>query len=210
MKKGKVMQLFLCSYFAGTVRLFADIVQPKIHGKEVLFIPTAANVEEYKGYVAEAQKAFEQLGLQVQILDIAEVNKDEVIQRINTAEILYISGGNTFYLLSELKKKDLLPLIRSRIDSGMVYVGESAGAIITSKDISYSAIIDNAKLGDALKDFSALDIVEFYVLPHYGEFPFKKSAQETFEIYGKTLDLIPINNTEAIAVSDGKYKILGK
>lgn len=204
------MQLFLCSYFAGTVKLFADVIQPKMHGKEVLFIPTAANVEEYKGYVAEAQKAFEQLGLQVHLLDIVNVSEDEIRQKINTAEVLYVSGGNTFYLLSELKKKALLPLIRARIGSGMVYVGESAGAIIASKDISYSAIMDDATFGTNLKDFNALDIVEFYVLPHYGEFPFEKTAQETFETYGKTLNLIPINNAEAISVSDGKYKILGR
>ncbi|WGE75427.1 Type 1 glutamine amidotransferase-like domain-containing protein [Actinobacillus equuli] len=202
------MQLFLCSYFVGIVDIFKDQMQPKMNGKKVLFIPTAAKVEKYDGYVDEAQIAFEKLGLQVQILDISEASEDDIKREMGKAAILYVSGGNTFYLLSELKKKNLLPFIRSCIDLGMVYVGESAGAIIASQDVSYISIMDDVVFGDKLEDFSALDIVEFNVLPHYGEFPFKEATQEILDIYGKVLNLIPINNAEAIVVNNGSYKIL--
>lgn len=203
------MKLFLCSYFAGAVDIFKDQIQPKMHGKKVLFIPTAAKVEKYDGYVDEAKIAFEKLGLQIQILDISEASEDEIKREMGKAELLYVSGGNTFYLLSELKKKNLLPVIRSCIDLGMVYVGESAGAIIASQDVSYISITDDVVFGDNLGDFRALDIAGFNVLPHYGEFPFKEATQEILDTYGKVLNLIPINNSEAIVVNNGSYKILG-
>ncbi len=204
------MKLFLCAYFAGVVDIFKHQIQPNVHGKKVLFIPTAAKVEEYNEYVDEAQIAFEKLGWQIQLLDISEASEDEIKREMSKAEVLYVSGGNTFYLLSELKKKNLLPVIRSCIDLGMVYIGESAGAIIASQDISYISIMDDVVFGDNLGDFNALDIVEFDVLPHYGEFPFKEATQEILDTYGNALNLIPINNSEAIIVNDGEYTILGR
>ena len=128
-------QLFLCSYFAGVKDLFRQYVSEKQLGKQILFIPTAANVEEYRGYIDEALQTFEDLGFQVEILDISACDRETAQAKIFQSKLLYISGGNTFYLLQELKKKQLLSLIKEQIADGMVYVGESAGAIITAKDI---------------------------------------------------------------------------
>ena len=46
-----MIEMFLCSYFAGAVTLFEDYARQNIRAKEVLFIPTAANAEEYRDYV---------------------------------------------------------------------------------------------------------------------------------------------------------------
>ena len=128
-------QLFLCSYFAGVKNLFKQYASEKQLGKHVLFIPTAGNVEEYRGYIDEALQTFADLGFQVEILDISACDIETAQAKIFQSKLLYVSGGNTFYLLQELKKKQLLSLIKEQIADGMVYVGESAGAIITAKDI---------------------------------------------------------------------------
>ena len=125
-------QLFLCSYFAGVKDLFRQYASEKQLGKHVLFIPTAGNVEEYRGYIDEALQTFADLGFQVEILDISACDRETAQAKIFQSKLLYVSGGNTFYLLQELKKKQLLSLIREQIVDGMVYVGESAGAIITA------------------------------------------------------------------------------
>ena len=39
-----MIEMFLCSYFAGAATLFEDFAGKNIRDKEVLFIPTAANV----------------------------------------------------------------------------------------------------------------------------------------------------------------------
>ena len=73
---------------------------------------------------------FRTLGFSVDILDIANTSEVIIKEKIKQTPCLYISGGNTFYLLQELKKKNLLDLINLRISEGMVYIGESAGAMI--------------------------------------------------------------------------------
>ena len=75
-------------------------------GKQILFIPTAGNVEEYRGYIDEALHTFADLGFQVEILDISACDRETAQAKIFQSKLLYISGGNTFYLLQELKKSN--------------------------------------------------------------------------------------------------------
>ena len=201
-------QLFLCSYFAGVKDFFRQYVFEKQLGKQVLFIPTAANVEEYRGYIDEALQTFEDLGFQVEVLDISACDRETAQAKIFQSKLLYVSGGNTFYLLQELKKKHLLSLIKEQIADGMVYVGESAGAIITAKDIDYNKIMDDKALAKELNDTEALSEVDFYVLPHLGEEPFVESAQATLDTYSDQLNLLPLNNHQAVLVEGEKVKVL--
>ena len=205
-----MIEMFLCSYFAGAATLFEDFAEQNIRAKEVLFIPTAANVEEYRDYVDEAKEAFAKMGFEIQILDVSKASEAEAKAKIGAARVLYVSGGNTFYLLRELKKKGLTGLITDRVRSGeLVYVGESAGAMITAPSVEYASVMDEAgDYGAAAQ--TGFDLVKFYPVPHYGEEPFVQSAAKIFKIYGGKLNLTPINNAEAIAVHGDKFEILGR
>ncbi|MGT2924404.1 Type 1 glutamine amidotransferase-like domain-containing protein [Streptococcus caviae] len=199
--------LFLCSYFAKVRPLFADFVAQHKLAKKVLFIPTAGNVEEYTDYIDEGKAVFADLQFDIDLLDIAEATEAEVREKIVQTPCLYISGGNTFYLLQELKRKNLLPLIRERIDQGLVYISESAGAIIASSDISYSQIMDDKHLAPDLTDYAALGLVDFSVLPHWEEFPFEEASEQTSEAYGGQLNLLKLTNSQTVLVEDEQYRI---
>ncbi|MCB4978476.1 Type 1 glutamine amidotransferase-like domain-containing protein [Streptococcus mutans] len=193
--------LFLCSYFTDVASLFKTFADQNQFEKKVLFIPTAGNVEEYTAYIDEARAVFADLQFEVEVLDIAEAREDVVREKISQTPCLYISGGNTFYLLQELKKKNLLPLIRERIYQGMVYLGESAGAIIASRDIFYNHIMDDKNLAPGLTEYSALSMVDFFVLPHWKEFPFEESSQQTAAAYDGQLKLLKLTNQQAVLVT---------
>ena len=205
-----MIEMFLCSYFAGAATLFEDFAKQNIRAKEVLFIPTAANVEEYRDYVDEAKEAFTKMGFTLEILDVSKASETEAKAKIGAAQVLYVSGGNTFYLLRELKKKDLVALIADRVRSGeLVYVGESAGAMIAAPSVEYASAMDNASGSESVATQTGLDLVKFYPVVHYGEEPFVQSTAEILKIYGGKLNLAPINNAEAIAVHGDKFEIFG-
>lgn len=201
-------QIFLCSYFAEVKSLFKQYASKKQLGKHVLFIPTAGNVEEYRGYIDEALQTFADLGFQVEVLDISACDRETAQAKIFQSKLLYVSGGNTFYLLQELKKKQLLSLIKEQIADGMVYVGESAGAIITAKDIDYNKLMDDKSVAEELSNTEGLNEVDFYVLPHLGEEPFVESAQDTLDTYSDQLNLLSLNNRQAVLVEGEEVKVL--
>ena len=99
-------------------------------------------------------------------------------------------------------------MIKEQIADGMVYVGESAGAIITAKDIDYNKIMDDKAVAKELNDTEALNEVDFYVLPHLGEEPFVESAQATLDTYGAQLNLLSLNNHQAVLVEGEEVKVL--
>ena len=99
-------------------------------------------------------------------------------------------------------------MIKEQIADGMVYVGESAGAIITAKDIDYIKIMDDKAVAKELNDTEALNEVDFYVLPHLGEEPFVESAQDTLDTYSDQLNLLPLNNRQAVLVEGEEVKVL--
>ena len=203
----KMKKLFLCSYFAGVKDTFKDFMNNDTKGKKVLFIPTANIDEETKFLVDEAKEVFESLGIKVEDLEISKLNEKIIKNKIEKANYLYVGGGNTFYLLQELKRKNLIDFIKNRVNFGMTYIGESAGAIITSKDIEYNYLMDDKTIAKDLKEYSGLNLVGFYVVPHLNEFPFEKSAKQTVEKYKDKLNIIAINNSQAIIVKDDKFEI---
>ena len=200
------MELFLTSYLAGTKKLAEDFLSD-LKVKEIVFIPTASNVESYTKHVDEAIDTFRDLGYSLNILDISKREYAEIIDILDVCECLYISGGNTFYLLQELKKKELCKIIRQRVSKGMLYMGESAGAIISAPDIEYNHIMDDKTVAKELKDYSGLALVDFYALPHNKEYPFVESTEEILKVYKDKIKLLPINNEEAIIVKDGKVEV---
>ena len=201
------MKLFLTSYLAGTKELVQNfLTQNDI--QEILFIPTAANVEEYRGYVDEGIAALKEMGCVVAILDVATTPHNESVQAIKNSDCLCVSGGNTFFLLQELKRNGLLDLIKQKVQDGIPYIGESAGAIIACPDIAYNQIMDDKTVATELTDYSGMDLVDYYVLPHNGEFPFVETTAQTIKVYGEKINLVPLNNSQAVVVEGKKSAVL--
>lgn len=201
------MKLFLTSYLAGTKGL-AQKFLAQTDMQNILFIPTAANVEEYRGYVDEGIAALKEMGCVVAILDVATTPHNESVQAIKNSDCLCVSGGNTFFLLQELKRNGLLDLIKQKVQDGMPYIGESAGAIIACPDIACNQIMDDKTVATELTDYSGMGLVDYYVLPHNGEFPFVETTAQTIKVYGEKINLIPLNNSQAVVVEGKKSAVL--
>ena len=200
-------KIFLSSSFKDVADLLYDF-EKNLNKKTVTFIPTASIVEKVKFYVEEGKKSLEKLGLIVDILDISTANFDEIKEKLTKNDYIYVTGGNTFFLLQEMKKSRAGEIIKREVDLGKLYIGESAGSMILSKNIEYVKIMDNIEKAPYLDNLEGLGLLDFYTVPHYNKFPFKKITQKIMEQYSSNLNLQPISNNEAILVEDDKVKIL--
>lgn len=196
-------KLFLASSFKDVANIFADF-EKNLKGKIVTFIPTASKVEKIVFYVNSAKKVLQKLGLIIDELDISTASNDEINSKLRNNDFIYVTGGNTFFLLQELKKTGADKIIIDEINKGKLYIGESAGAIVTSANIEYAKRMDDVKKAPNLTEFSGLNLVDFYVIPHYTNFPFEKTVEKIIEDYSSKLNLSPISNKDAILVVDNK------
>lgn len=200
-------KLFLASSFKDVANIFADF-EKDLKGKTVTFIPTASKVEKVIFYVNSGKKALQKLGLIIDELDISTASNDEINSKLRNNDFIYITGGNTFFLLQELKKTGADKIIIDEINKGKLYIGESAGAIVTSANVEYAKRMDDVKKAPNLTEFSGLNLVDFYVIPHYTNFPFEKTVEKIIEDYSSKLNLSPISNKDAILVVDNKIDFI--
>ena len=200
--------MILTSSLYESIELVKKFLDKNTESKKILFIPTATNVDEYKKYIHLTQKVFEDFGYEVENFDVSIFSEEIAKEKLSEAKIVFISGGNTFYLLQELKRKNLTSYLKERIENGLLYIGESAGSVIAAPDIEYASIVDDKTLATELDDYTGLNLVDFYIVPHFEEEPFVEGSRNMVELYKDKLDLKLINNKEAILVENNNFTII--
>jgi dipeptidase E len=146
----------------------------------LLFVPYA--LRDHDGYV----KTLTERGLHAGYeLDGIHRHADPA-RAVEEARGIFIGGGNTFRLLNDLYRFELLDVIRDRVRHGLPYLGVSAGtnvacpAIKTTNDMP---IVQPPRL-------DALGLVPFQVNPHYftGRTFVKGDDGSYHEHFGETRD----------------------
>jgi len=154
----------------------AEEIKKLLRGcSSVLFIPFARpSGMTHDEYTEIAKDRFKKMDLELSGIH-EHKNPKEAIQ---SAESLFIGGGNTFVLLDGLYKADVLDVIRERVNEGMPYIGTSAGsnvACLSVKNTNDMPIVYPPS-------FNALGLVPFNINPHYIDLdPSSKHMGETRE-----------------------------
>ena len=183
------MKLFLCSHFSSV----GSLIKEEIENKKVAFIPTASLREGYIGYVGSARKLFKKLGAIVTEIDISTEAYSTIQSVFEEADVIYFTGGNSFFLMDQLRKTGADGLLKKELANGKLMIGESAGAIICAPSIQYIEQMDEKPEDYSQEDDAGIDLIDFYVLPHYLTAPFKKVTEKIMTEFSD-LNLCPINN----------------
>ena len=199
------MKLFLCSHFSSV----GSLIKEEVENKKVAFIPTASLHEGYTGYVGSARKLFKKLGASVTEIDISTEVYSTIQAVFEDADVIYFTGGNSFFLMDQLRKTETDELLKKELANGKLMIGESAGAIICAPTIQYIEQMDEKPEDYSQEDNEGLDLIDFYVLPHYLTAPFKKITERIMAEFSD-LNICAINNHQAIIVNDEGSKVICK
>ena len=199
------MKLFLCSHFSSV----GSLIKEEIENKKVAFIPTASLREGYTGYVGSARKLFKKLGAIVTEIDISTEAYSTIQSVFEEADVIYFTGGNSFFLMDWLRKTGTDGLLKKELANGKLMIGESAGAIICAPSIQYIEQMDEKPEDYSQEDDAGLDLIDFYVLPHYLTVPFKKVTEKIMTEFSD-LNLCPINNHQGIVIDGEGSKVICK
>lgn len=188
-----------------------DLVQtitPELEGKTVTYIPTAGIAEEVEGMVEEETSTLESLGMMVDVLEVSSASYDSIVNSLTKNDVIFVGGGNTFFLLQELRRSGADQILIREVEKGKLYIGESAGSIITCPDIGYCAEMDSPEKAPDLIDYAGLNLVDFYIVPHIGNAEMGEAAEKAVEKYSSELELKAITDEQVILVEEGRVEIL--
>jgi len=169
------------------------------------FIPTAADPEEDKWFVDEALNQIKEMGMHIRIVDLKGKNEESLKEKLENCDVIYVNGGNTFYLLDWVRKSGFDKVIRPLLEEGKVYIGGSAGGLIAGPSID----VASWKGGDineiGLIDFTGLNLVPFTIYPHY-----TMENATLLEEMTKKVDykILPITNEQAVLINGDNVEII--
>ena len=142
---------------------FYKLLNKEIENIKVLYITTAIDGEDDSdtSWIAEEFKTILDLGIKKE--NIKEYKMDHEID-LSLYDMIYMMGGNTFYLLKKIRDTKFDIKLNEAINNGIVYVGSSAGSIILGNTIELALAYDKNDVN--LTDFTGLKLIDGIIVPH--------------------------------------------
>lgn len=184
------------------IRWVLDACRPYLEKKSepvVAFMPQASlDVNFWMDYTV---RAFGRLA-KIELIDTERMELREIESILRRAQVVYISGGNTFLLNHRLHVSGLMPYLRKKIQAGLPVVAFSAGMIICGLNMLTSRDLNSV----ATTHFESLNVSPFNYAAHYGT---DSSMQALYDDW--LSDYHTFQDNPVIMLSDGAYvKVEGK
>lgn len=192
---------------------FIDLIGKPADKISIAFIPTAMNVGsgDKDWFIEDLQNLKKQNFERIDIVDISALPKNIWLPRLQSVDVLFFSGGNSFHLMRWIKESGLAELLPEMLKT-KVWAGISAGSMVTAPKLSLSS--EDTKIyyeeNFGYSDDTALGLVNFYVRPHYKSPHFPKAQKEYLEKIAKDIPgtIYALDDMSALKVVDNKVEIV--
>ena len=178
--------------------------------KTILFIPYARpSGISYDNYTAKAKEAFAKININVSGIHEFENPKEAVLN----AEAIFTGGGNTFELVNQLYKNDVIASLKVVVESGTPYLGTSAGSNICGVNMMNT----NDMPIVYPPSFDTMGLIPFNINAHYLDpDPTSKHMGETretrikeFHVFNK-VPVLGLREGSWLEVSNNDIKLKGE
>jgi dipeptidase E len=169
----------------------------------VLFIPTAADDSEAR--ITSFQKFYDELGCEVSVLRLLNQHpsKAAIKSKVESADVIYVTGGNTHRMIATWKRYGVDALLKQAYQKGTVMAGHSAGAICW---FAYG----NSDSFYKKKPFrvTAMGIFNALLCPHYDSEPVRQPALKKMMKRTPGMVAVALDEYAGLEIIDGKYRFL--
>ena len=131
-----------------------------------LFIPTASH--DFMPYYNTFHKVYTgvfDIKTDVALTVFKEVDLEKMKGKFEKADLIYVGGGDTVFMLDSWKQSGLLDLIKDAYARGVILAGLSAGAICWFEDIYTDSLKTDD--GNEYAMFKGLGWIKGVASPHY-------------------------------------------
>lgn len=176
-------KLFLTSSAAKVLPLLPGFLSTDVSHMSVAFIPTAADPYGDKYFVEDDKKALIDLWFHIVLVDVKNDETAVITQKLQSADIIFVAGGNTFYLLQELQRKWIDKVIVQLVNEGKLYIWSSAWSVVAGPNIEIVQDIDKPNEAPELTSFVWLHLIESAVLPHCDSLKYQAETEKILKKY---------------------------
>ncbi len=194
---------------------------------KIAFIPTAAFPEddekhESRDWLVDDLYRIKEFSGFIDIVSLADLPKENILERLEYTDVIFVGGGNVFYLSYWMGKSGVFDALPALLKT-KVYAGISAGSMIATSSLRSSshAIKNPDKYYDELYDEFGpkgrsagitAKLVDFVVRPHLNSKTFPNVNGDYLESIANDIKqpLYAIDDNSAVKVVDGKVEVVSE
>lgn len=202
------MKLYLSSIRIPVPEELSKLIAKPLNKVSVALITNA------KDYYSQRPKDFivndlieymEQLGLTVGVVDLSNYSDAETLKsRLSDYDLIWAMGGNTFMLRYEMKRSGFDQIIGDLLDEGIVYGGDSAGALVAGSSIAGIESADEPAFAEEVIE-DGMNLVSFVVMPHIDNPEFADVMPVVKKLHK---NMIELKDSEAVIFDGDKHWIV--
>lgn len=120
-------------------------------------------------------------------------------EEVKECDLLYITEGNVFEVISLLRERGLDNVLREAFHQGnKIYLGASAGAMIAGVSIEEGERFDRNFI--QMRDYDGLGLFNGIVIPHYTKKELKRYIKNSPGIKEKYTQILSVANTRSLVM----------
>lgn len=189
--------------------IFPTLLRKPASENSVAFDITAAyGDEDNPTWFEKFKDQLRQQGIiNIEDVDLRNKNQKEIEETFDRSDIIFVNGGNTFFLLDWMRKSGFDKALKKFLSEDKLYVGVSAGGIVVTPSISIAGVEPGDPNNIGMQDFTGLNIVDFEFSPHVPDMVTFESVEE----YSKTTPnkIYAVDDYSAVLVQDNKASVIG-
>jgi peptidase E len=163
------MLLLTSSGMSGSREYIMAILPKPAEDIRVAHIITASKYKEDNRIGVERNRQIMiESGFNVEEIDIEGKNYEQLLKKLSEFDIIFVNGGNTFYLLKHMRACNFKKIMKKLFRKGIIYIGESAGSIVAGKNIEIAKWLGDENIVHmSYLNFSGLNFVPFNIMVHF-------------------------------------------
>ena len=149
-------------------------------------------------------------GFQLDVVDLRrwQGQREALREKLSGKDVIWLGGGNTFYLRWILKKSGADEIIRECVQNGKVYAGWSAGAVVAGPTLEYFDTMDDTQESPEII-WEGLNLTDIVVVPHLDNKDFTEDAYvANKQLQAAGYHTIFIGDHQVLVVNGDEQKIV--
>lgn len=181
--------------------------------KDITFalIENAADVEEAsEAWLGEFREAIRSKGYQAEVVDLRHWrdNQAGLYKKLAGKDVIWLGGGNTYYLRWILKETGADEMIKELVKNGKVYAGWSAGAMVAGPTLRHIEAMET-RMAAPEPILDGLHLTNVVIVPHIDHKDFVESAAKTNQLLTQSgYVTVPLRDDQVLVIIGNERRVI--
>lgn len=180
------------------------------HSLSVAIIANAWDVypaERREQEIEKTKQNLKSIGFSPTLLDLKTLSDEKLQQELRSYSLVWVMGGNSLYLNYHIHKSGLKDAIRPLLERGLVYGGESAGAVVACPTLHGVQLLDDPREAPEII-WDGLGLLDFGIVPHWGKEKYADLLQQCKDEMENYVQVTTISDEQVLIINGTERSVI--